>query len=144
MRVLEDNGEGSDLSQKQSKYDNAKVVIIESPSRGRGIAAAQDVAPGELIVSAPVLILSGVEYYLMRILPCIMHTFVWDRPKAQGGETAVIAFGLASLCNHADNGANAEVLRDYDEECLDLVALRTIKTGEEILIRYKSVPFEPT
>lgn len=131
------------MSQEQRKFDNAKVAVIESSGRGRGVAATQDIAAGELIVSAPVLVLSGVEYYLMRILPCIMHTFVWERPEAQGGETAAIAFGLASLCNHADDGANAEVVRNYEDECLDLVAQSPIKAGEEILIRYKSVPFEP-
>ncbi len=132
------------MSDAQRKFDNTKVSVIEAPERGRGIAAAQDIAAGEVIVSQPVLILSGVEYYLMRILPCIMHTFVWQRPETEGGETAAIAFGLGSLCNHAEEGANAEVVRDYQGACLDLVALGPIKAGEEILIRYKSVPFEPS
>ena len=128
------------------RFDNGKVSVIRSSGRGRGIAATCDIAEGEVIVSAPVLVLSGVEYYLMRILPCIMHTFVWQRPDDEGGETAAIAFGLTSLCNHAQDeaAANAEVVCDYAEESLDLVALSPIASGQEILIRYRSVPFEPT
>ena len=74
----------------------------------------------------------------------IMHTFTWPRPEQDGGETAALAFGLSSLCNHAphENMANAEVVRDPDGRHIDLVAIKAIGEGEEILIRYASVPFE--
>ena len=74
----------------------------------------------------------------------IMHTFTWPRSAQDGGETAALAFGLSSLCNHApdETRANAEVVRDPDDRYIDLVALREIGEGDEILIRYVSVPFE--
>lgn len=124
-------------------YDNTKVIVRDVPGRGRGLIAAQNIGTGDVIVSAPVLVLSGVEYYLMRILPCIMHTFVWERPQAEGGETAAIAFGLVSLCNHSEENANAKAVRVFEAERLDLVALKPIDAGTEILIQYRSVPFEP-
>ena len=131
------------MSANPNIFDNSKVHIQDIPKRGRGVVAATSIDQGELIVSAPILVLSGIEYYLMRILPCIMHTFSWDRPEARGGDTAAIAFGLVSLCNHSEDGANADAVRVYDEERIDLVALHPIEAGEEILIRYKSVPFDP-
>ena len=74
----------------------------------------------------------------------IMHTFTWPRPEQDGGETAALAFGLSSLCNHAPDEtlANAEVARDPDDRHIDLMAIKEIDEGEEILIRYASVPFE--
>ena len=131
------------MNDTPNKFDNKKVAVREMLGKGRGVVAAQDIAAGELIVSAPVFVLAGSEYDVIRMMPCIMHTFLWERPESEGGESAAIAFGLASLCNYAEENANADAVRVYDEECLDLVALRPIGVGEEILIRYASVPFEP-
>ena len=74
----------------------------------------------------------------------IMHTFTWPRTQEDGDDTAALAFGLSSLCNHAPEGhmANAELVRDPDGRHIDLVAIKTIGKGEEILIRYASTPFE--
>lgn len=73
----------------------------------------------------------------------IMYTFTWDREEAEGGQTAAIAFGLASLCNHAMDRktANAEAVPDHDALEIRLAALSEIQPGEEILIRYRSTPF---
>lgn len=74
----------------------------------------------------------------------IMHTFTWPRTQKDGGDTAALAFGLSSLCNHApdEHMANAELVRDPDGLYIDLVAIKAIGKGEEILIRYASTPFE--
>ena len=76
----------------------------------------------------------------------IMYTFAWHRPKADGGDTAAIAFGLVSFCNHAPtpDKANARLERDYDNLFLELWATKSISKDEEVLIRYESVPFEPS
>ncbi len=73
----------------------------------------------------------------------IMYMFVWNRPADQGGETAAIVFGVAGLCNHAadENQANAVMVQHTKEEQMDMIAIRPIASGEEILIRYRSVPF---
>lgn len=75
----------------------------------------------------------------------IMYTFTWPRPDDEGGDTAAIAFGLISMCNHAPEAAqaNAKLVRDHEAMHIDLVATRDIARGEEILISYASVPFEP-
>jgi len=74
----------------------------------------------------------------------IMYMFAWPRPDEDGGDTAAMAFGLTSICNHAAESAaaNAVLVRDRDAEAIDLVALRDIDDGEELLISYASVPFE--
>lgn len=74
----------------------------------------------------------------------IMHTFTWDRPLTEGGQTAAIAFGLVSLCNHAseDEAANAGVRLDREGLSISLVASDDIQAGEEILIKYRSTPFD--
>ena len=73
----------------------------------------------------------------------IMYMFVWNRPADQGGETAAIVFGVAGLCNHAvdEKQANAVMVQHPTDEQMDMVAIRPITCGEEILIRYRSVPF---
>jgi hypothetical protein len=128
------------VNRESNRYHNTKVSISVVEGKGRTVFAEQDLQAGELIVSAPVLVLKGIEYYLLRILPCINHLFSWPRPESHGGDTAAIAFGLASLCNHTEGDANAKVVPDYEEECIDLVAIKAIEAGTEILIRYKSPP----
>jgi len=74
----------------------------------------------------------------------IMHTFTWPRSEEDGGNTAALAFGLSSLCNHApeEQSANAELVRDVQHDHIDLVTLKAIREDDEILIRYASVPFD--
>ena len=76
------------MNDSSKKFDNTKVAVREMPGRGRGVVAMQDIEAEESIVNAPVLVLSGTEYDVIRRLPCIMHTFVWERPE---GETAATA-----------------------------------------------------
>ncbi|MDH3741483.1 MAG: hypothetical protein OER56_07785 [Hyphomicrobiales bacterium] len=128
------------MNLEPKRFVNTNVAIGFVEGKGRALLAAQDLEADELIVSAPVLVLKGIEYYLMRIMPCINHLFAWPRPQMQGGDTAAIAFGLASLCNHSNAFANATVIRDYEQECIDLVATTKIETGKEILIKYKGPP----
>lgn len=73
----------------------------------------------------------------------IMYTFTWDRREAEGGQTAAIAFGLASLCNHASDheAANADAVPVHDSLEIRLIAVKDIQPGDEILIRYRSTPF---
>ena len=73
----------------------------------------------------------------------IMYTFSWTRFEESDVQTAAIAFGLASLCNHAETEAtaNARVVRHLADEKISIVAIKTISQGSEILIRYQSVPF---
>ena len=131
------------MTSADQHFDNSKVAIRTFAGKGRGVVAAADIDKDELIVSAPVLVLSPVEYHLMRILPCIMHSFTWRDPKKNGAETAALAFGLVSLCNHSEQGANADAVRDYELERLNLVSLKPISAGDEVLIQYSTVPFVP-
>jgi len=73
----------------------------------------------------------------------IMYTFSWDRPEAEGGPTVAIAFGIMSMCNHAqeENSANAKIVQNGDTREIELVATRDISPGEEIFLRYRSTPF---
>ena len=128
------------MRRESARFQNTKISIGLVEGKGRSVFAEQDLEAGELIVSAPVLVLKGIEYYLLRIMPCINHLFSWPRPKSQGGDTAAIAFGLASLCNHSEANANATVVPNYEEECIDLVATRAIEAGSQILLRYKNPP----
>ncbi|NNE24657.1 MAG: SET domain-containing protein-lysine N-methyltransferase [Rhizobiales bacterium] len=128
------------MNLEPDRFVNTKVSIGVVEGKGRTVLAAQDLEADELIVSAPVLVLKGIEHYLMRIMPCINHLFTWPRPQMQGGDTAAIAFGLASLCNHSNTRANAKVIPDYEQECIDLIATSKIEAGREILIKYKGPP----
>jgi len=172
-------------------FDNTGVCVKQFADKGRGLAALQEFAVGDVILSSPVKILDPLEFQILRLMPAIkgflktnvasgknmalsrlfhglktmlddpdsvlsgdhaemskdsaiMYTFGWDLNNQDEEMTTAIVFGIASLCNHSDNSneVNARAVQNTPDEVLDLLATKPIKSGEEILLHYRSTPFE--
>lgn len=107
-----------------------------SAKGGRGLFAIAPIDAGELIERAcTVEIGADQTRSLDQMQP--LGDFYFANPKNE--KAGLMAFGLMSLCNHADD-PNADV-RWVEAENIgwlaDLVALRVINPGEEITYRYK-------
>ena len=113
------------------------------PSRlgGRGLFAGSDIAAGELVTSASVLLVppeqtAHVDEGLMR-----HYVFDWtpDGPTTQ----YAVAFGEISFCNHSAS-PNCRLKLDRERLCVCLYAARDLKSGEELTIdyAYDDFPFE--
>lgn len=105
------------------------------PGKGRGVFAAREIAEGEILDEAHVLLLSAEDSERLEATPLGHHYFHWDGEEDDGWQGAV-ALGIVSLVNHSAN-ANAGVWQDYERQLLILEALRPIAAGEEIVIDYE-------
>jgi SET domain-containing protein len=112
------------------------LEIRTVPGKGRGIFAARDLAEGEILEEAPVLLFSSDDAERLEATALGNHYFHWEGDADDEGWRGALALGLVSLANHSAN-ANAGVWQDFAKDRLVLEALRPIAQGEEILIDYE-------
>ena len=114
---------------------SAALEVRRVPGKGCGVFATRDLAEGEVLEEAHVLILTAEQTERLEETPLGEHYFHWEGEEDERWLGAV-ALGLVSLVNHSTN-ANAGVWQDYERNLLILEALRPIAAGEEILIDYE-------
>ena len=113
------------------------LLVIDSPGRGRGVAAARAFRRGEVLERAPVLLL-GREVMAngLRGTRLDDYLFWWD------DDHRAIALGWISLCNHACP-ANAAFRLAHAAQLIVLEAASDIGSGEEVTINYHGDPADP-
>lgn len=125
------------------KPSAAVAPTIESPelairdtgtAKGRGVFASRDFRAGELVETAPVLVLKGD----FDELPELLKTYVFDWETLTGVPNAhAIALGYGSMYNHA-NPASLCYQADARTAVMRYVAARDIRRGEELTINYSA------
>lgn len=114
--------------------------IVSLGARGRGVVAEREIAGGELVERAPVLVIPEADRAAVDPTNVGNYIFMWEHDTvaqdlyARKGRAAVV-LGYTSLLNHAD-AANCDFVRYIDALAIDLVALRDIAAGEELTIDY--------
>ncbi len=120
--------------------DRVPLRVASMGSKGRGVVAERDIAAGELIERAPVLIVPAEDRARVDSTNVGNHIFMWEHDTVaedlytQKGRAAVV-LGFTSLINHS-NSPNCDFVRYIDALALDLVAVRDIRAGEELTIDY--------
>ena len=114
--------------------------VISTCNKGRGVVADREIACGELIERAPVLIIPEAERGVVDATNAGNYIFMWEHNTVAadlytGKGRAAVILGHASLVNHSDT-PNCDFVRFIEALTLDLFALRTIRTGEELTIDY--------
>lgn len=113
------------------------LEVRHVPGKGRGVFATRDIAEGEILDEAYVLIVSAEDAERLEATPLGQHYFHWDGADDDDERwRGAVALGVVSLVNHSPD-PNAGVWQDYERERLMLEALRHIAAGEEILIDYE-------
>ena len=104
--------------------------------RGRGIFAERSYMTGELVETAPVILLH-IDY---QALPDEIKSYVFNWGKLCGlGSAQALALGYGGLYNH-DSPANLRYEADPANLAMRFIATRTISADEELTINYNS-PF---
>lgn len=108
------------------------IRVGSTKAKGRGVFAENNIQKGEMIERAPVLVLPDEQWQYINRTLLFSYCYSWHQ------ETA-LALGFGSLYNHSYT-PNAYYVKRYEEAEIDIVALRDIAAGEEILINYNGDP----
>jgi uncharacterized protein len=111
------------------------LIVRPSPGRGRGVFATRDFATGATIEVCPVIVLPDADEPLIEQTILSTYYFGWG-PDGAGG---AFVLGYACLYNHSYE-PNARYLRHLDLDQLEIVAIRDIRSGEELTINYNGDP----
>src|SRR4051794_10772650 len=111
----------------KSPYHSNKVRVLDAGKKGRGAFARGPLVEGEVIEFAPVIVLDMRERAILAKTALGSHVF--DLGRGRVG----IGLGYASLYNHSKT-PNAEF--ESSTNGIRIVALRDIRTDEEVLIDY--------
>ncbi len=108
------------------------VYAAPSPRGGRGVYAAEDFAPGDVVEVCELIHLPALPED--RLEDSDLNGYVFDFDGV-----LVLALGCGSLYNHA-TASNATYEFHHDPDVIVVVAVAPIPTGEEILINYLGEP----
>ena len=114
-----------------------RVVIGQSPGKGRGLFAMRSIARGDLIEEAPVVIVPAAQVEHLDRTALENYYFMWGENE----QDAAVMLGRCSLCNHSYEPNAVFELRP-ERQTIRFLALRDIAPGEEICANYNGAPEE--
>lgn len=114
---------------------NAPIYYAPSDVHGMGVFAAGPIEEGAVIEICPVLLFPKAQLAAVRQTMLDDYYFDWG----DNGEWYAFALGYGSLYNHSFN-PNADYGMDFENNTIDIYALRFIEPGEEICINYNGSP----
>ena len=114
--------------------------VVELGNRGRGVVADRDIAEGDLIERAPVILVPREDRAAIDASNVGNYIFVWEHDSVaediyKPDVRAAVVLGFASLVNHSPD-PNCDFVRHIEALALDVFALRDIKAGEELTFDY--------
>ncbi len=107
------------------------LFIAPAGDMGRGVFTSEKLKKNTIVEITPVLVMSSKERELIDRTLLQHYIFEWGHDKKQ----CCMGMGYVSFYNHKYI-SNCEYEMDYDEEIIQIKALRTIKAGEELFINY--------
>jgi uncharacterized protein len=115
------------------------LYIGESPLGGRGVFTIEEIPADSLLEICPAIVLS--EWDMSQIHKTDLHDyyFLWGEEQ----NLCAIALGYGSLYNHSYH-PNARYLLDFEQNTIDIYAIRDIEAGEEITVNYNGEPDDPS
>jgi SET domain-containing protein len=117
------------------RVENARLAVLGSDGRGRGVFALAPIGAGETIERAPVIPFPPEQWEHLERTVLDRYGFDWG----EDGRSGAIVLGFGSLYNHSYT-PNARYLRRLEEQVMEFVALRGIAAGEEITVNYNGRP----
>jgi SET domain-containing protein len=99
------------------------------------VFAKRRIPKDEIIERAPVVTIPEQQWDLIESTTLRDYTFSWG----PNDEHAAMALGYISLYNHSYK-PNAMYVQSPEEGVIEVVALRDIEDGEEIVVNYNGEP----
>jgi SET domain-containing protein len=108
---------------------NPMICVHEVEGKGLGVFARKRFAKGETIEQAPVIVLPNPQWESLEQTGLGNHYWYWN-------DTAMaFCLGYGALYNHSAD-PNARIVRKYDQNVMEFVALRDIEVDEEVTVDY--------
>jgi uncharacterized protein len=105
--------------------------VVDIPNKGRGVVCTADIAAGETIEVSPVIVMSLKEQELLDQTLMHDYIFLWGDGQPQ----CCVALGYVSIYNHSYN-SNCDYAMHFEEELIEIIAVKDIAAGEELTINY--------
>ena len=127
------------LFAKRGIHQPDGIEIKQSPLHGQGVFACKAFKPGDIIETAPVILLEKSEKEFLQSTALFSYYFL------VGDENTPVALGLgySSLYNHAYK-ASAVYSISLKDVTIKIKACKLIKPGDEITLNYNGSPNDKT
>lgn len=107
---------------------NCLKIYVDKSTYGLGVFAKQDIKKGEIIETGLMMRMTNVDGNENE------HLFTWSDDR----QTWAAGSGCLPFYNHTSGIPNMKKCGDLVNDTMVVVALRDIKTGEELLSQYYS------
>lgn len=111
------------------------LFVAASNISGRGVFCGRDIPEGSLIEICPVIRIPAKDMNHMKATTLYDYYFEWGESDLEGA----IALGSGSIYNHSTT-PNAKYLADYENDELQIIAIKNIEAGTEITFNYHGTP----
>src|SRR6266480_7580798 len=98
-----------------SERGEARMGVCNTAAKGRGVFALAKFAKGEVIETAPVILIPAEQWH--HIEPTVLALYIYNFGPTAAQEHAAIALGYGSLYNHSFK-PNAKYIKDWDEQVI--------------------------
>ena len=105
-------------------------VVKPIRGKGRGVIALRDLAPGDILERAPVIVIPATD--VDKVCGTVLDHYWYEWKE---NETYAIAGGCGSFYNHSFD-PNADFMKDLKGLTMNYIVLRPIAAGDEITINY--------
>ncbi|MFW0837392.1 MAG: SET domain-containing protein [Candidatus Komeilibacteria bacterium] len=108
------------------KISPDKIYLAKSPLGGRGMFARVDIKKGQVVETAPYVLVDKDD------CTCALADYKFAHSKTK----ELVCLGYGAMYNHAKRPNLEHRYSNRFKNCLDFIALRDIKSGEELLVSY--------
>ncbi|KKQ10155.1 MAG: hypothetical protein A2383_03975 [Candidatus Pacebacteria bacterium RIFOXYB1_FULL_39_46] len=115
-------------------YPPTKIVIKNTPSKGRGVFAISPISKNEVIEIAPIVVLGKYDSEIINNKNSVLYYYSLEQVRLKRD---CIMLGYSSLYNHSDQpNCDWEYDDNKENRFLRIRALVDINPGEELTIDY--------
>jgi SET domain-containing protein len=109
--------------------DYLMTCVHQAEGKGQGVFARKRFVKDETIEQAPVIILPNPQWEFLEQTILRNHYWYWDE------DAMAFCLGYGAFYNHSAD-PNARIVRKFEQNAMEFVALRDIEVDEEITVDY--------
>jgi hypothetical protein len=110
------------------------LYLKKTSVKGRGVFTSKEIKPGMLLEESPVIVMPAKDRE--NIDKTLLHDYIFEWGEKNGEPMkCCMALGWAPMYNHSYQ-SNCEYYMDFEEELIQIKAIRKIAKDEELTINY--------